>query len=152
MREPSSYRDPDGYITRIGGDVCRVVLNDNAPMVLPAYKKFFGTCVKEGLLVPFEKTPAQGNVYKLEKLPFISYPYEWGFEQLKEGALVTLDIGIKALDHGLSLKDATAFNLQPFNGKMVFIDHTSFESTDGKLPWRAYSQFCRHFLAPLLIT
>ena len=154
-RELASYRDPDGYVTYAGGDVRRHVLNDNAPVLVPAYKKFFDAAVKNGLLVPFEKmdsAQAPGSVLRLQKLPLITYPYEWGFEQLKEAALVTLDIGLLALEHGLSLKDATAFNVQQYKGKMIFIDHTSFEASDGKLPWRAYSQFCRHFIAPLLMT
>jgi hypothetical protein len=148
-REPSSYRDPDGYITYDGGNVYRHVLNDHAPVLLPAYQKFFDTAVKKGLLVPFEKS---GQNLKLFKLPVITYPYEWGFQQLKEAALLTLDIALLALEHGLSLKDATAFNVQQYKGRMIFIDHTSFESSDNKLPWRAYSQFCRHFLGPLLVT
>lgn len=155
-RELSSYRDPDGYVTYVGDEVRRYVLNDNSPVLLPAYKKFFDRAVREGLLVPFEQLDQsprqQGSVLKLNKLPLVSYPYEWGFEQLKEAALVTLDIGLLALEHGLSLKDATAFNIQQYKGKMVFIDHTSFEETDGLLPWRSYSQFCRHFIAPLLVT
>ncbi len=155
-RELSSYRDPDGYVTYVDDEVRRYVLNDNAPVLLPAYKKFFDKAVRDGLLVPFEElsqSPGQrGTALKLDKLPLVSYPYEWGFEQLKEAALVTLEIGLLALDHGLSLKDATAFNVQQYKGRMVFIDHTSFEKTDGLLPWRSYSQFCRHFIAPLLVT
>ena len=154
-RELASYRDPDGYVSYAGDDVRRHVLNDNAPVLTAAYKKFFDTAVAKALLVPFEKMEGSaqpGSVLKLHKLPLITYPYEWGFEQLKEAALITLDIGLLALEHGLSLKDATTFNVQQYNGKMIFIDHTSFEVSDGKLPWRAYSQFCRHFIAPLLLT
>ena len=156
-REPSSYRDPDGYISYIDDDIYRCVTNDNAPITSPDYKAFFDKALARGLLVPFEladtkaSSESSGTLLKLEKLPVVSYPYEWGFEQLKEAALLTLDICALALDHGLSLKDATAFNIQQYNGKMIFIDHTSFEPSDNMLPWRPYSQFCRHFLAPLLV-
>ncbi len=149
QREPSSYRDPDGYITYAGGEVYRHVTNDNAPVLLPAYQKFFEKAVQKGFLVPFEQSGAD---LKLQRLPVITYPYEWGFAQMKEAALLTLDIALLALEHGLSLKDATAFNVQQYKGRMIFIDHTSFEPSDGKLPWHAYSQFCRHFLGPLLVT
>jgi hypothetical protein len=155
-RDLSSYRDPDGYVAYVGEEVVRCVLNDNSPILDPAYRKFFDAAARKGLLVPYEKMESApgvlGTTFKLTRLPFVSYPYEWGFEQLKEAAIVTLDICLLALEHGLSLKDATAFNVQMFEGRMVFIDHTSFEKTDGMLPWRPYSQFCRHFIAPLLVT
>ncbi len=51
----------------------------------------------------------------------------------------------------MSLKDATAYNIQFENGKPIFIDTTSFEKyTEGE-PWIAYKQFCQHFLAPLAL-
>ncbi len=152
-REPSSYRDPDGYIAYINGDVHRCVLNKNAAILQDNYQDFFKEAVSRGLLVPF--TPANGDapdggaLLKLDPVPLISYPYEWGFEQLKDAALLTLDICLLALDYGLTLKDATAFNAQQYKGRMIFIDHTSFEPSDNTLPWRPYSQFCKHFLAPL---
>ena len=86
-----------------------------------------------------------------KSIPVVTYPYEWSFSQLKQAALLTLDVTLLALKHGLTLKDATAFNVQPYKGGMVFIDHTSFEPTDNKMPWRPYSQFCKHFIAPLLM-
>jgi hypothetical protein len=150
QRDPSSYRDPDGYIFYVNDNVYRQVLNKQAPILQPVYNTFFQAALKKGLLVPFEKSG--DTLLQLTRLPMVSYPYEWGFEQLKEAALTTLDIGLLALEHGLSLKDATAFNLQQYEGRMIFIDHTSFETSDNKLPWRPYSQFCRHFLAPLLVT
>ena len=119
------------------------------------YKAFFESAIAHKFLVPFEfcnKKVDSGTLVQLETLPFISYPYEWGFDQLKDAALLTLDLCILALEHGLTLKDATAFNVQQYQGRMIFIDHTSFEPTNGTLPWRPYSQFCRHFLSPLLIT
>ena len=83
-------------------------------------------------------------------IPFISYPYEWSFSQLKAAALLTLDIQLRAIKKGLTLKDATAYNVQLNNGKPIFIDTTSFEIYQEGSPWVAYKQFCQHFLAPLL--
>jgi hypothetical protein len=158
LRESSSYRDPDGYIVHANDDIYRCVVNPGSPILLNEYKPFFDKAVEKGLLVGFHSSDSEPaeienseKYLKLQKLPFISYPYEWGFEQLKSSALLTLDLCLLALEYGLTLKDATAFNTQLFKGKMVFIDHTSFEKTDGKLPWAPYSQFCRHYLAPLLV-
>jgi hypothetical protein len=51
----------------------------------------------------------------------------------------------------MSLKDATAFNVQ-FRGVVpTFIDTLSFEAYREGEPWSAYGQFCRHFLAPLAL-
>ncbi|GAG41780.1 unnamed protein product, partial [marine sediment metagenome] len=55
-----------------------------------------------------------------------------------------------ALDHGMSLKDCSAFNIQFIDGKPIFIDTLSFEKK-GSGPWIAYKQFCQHFLAPLAL-
>ncbi len=154
IRESASYRDPDGYVFYEHGQVYRCISNHDAPILLEAYESFFKEAVDRGWLPAFEKTTSAdgGIVLKLETLPVITYPYEWGFEQLKQAALLTLDICLLALDHGLSLKDATAFNIQPYKGKMIFIDHTSFEDSDNRMPWRPYAQFCRHFLVPLLLS
>jgi ribosomal protein L11 methylase PrmA len=86
-----------------------------------------------------------------ESVPFISYPYEWTFSQLKEAALLTLDLQKRALEAGMWLKDASAYNVQFFGSKPVFIDTLSFELYPEGQPWVAYQQFCRHFLAPLAL-
>jgi ribosomal protein L11 methylase PrmA len=81
----------------------------------------------------------------------ITYPYEWCFVQLQQAAIRTLDIMRTALDHGMILKDASAYNIQFRNGQPVLIDTLSFEEYDSTLPWKAYRAFCEHFLYPLLL-
>jgi hypothetical protein len=88
-------------------------------------------------------------VIKPEAVSFISYPYEWCFSQLKDAALLTLEVQKKALNHGMSLKDASAYNVQFHHGKPILIDTLSFEIYQEGSPWVAYRQFCQHFLAPL---
>ena len=85
------------------------------------------------------------------QLPYISYPYEWSFSQLKDAALLTLKIQSLALTHGMTLKDASAYNIQFMNGRPIFIDSLSFEKYQEGEPWVAYKQFCQHFLAPLTL-
>ncbi len=98
--------------------------------------------------------PISDRVYKTiepELIPFISYPYEWCFSQLKNAALTTLEIQKTALNFGMSLKDSSAYNIQFRKGKPIFIDTLSFEKySEGQL-WVAYRQFCQHFLAPLAL-
>jgi predicted nicotinamide N-methyase len=114
--------------------------------------------VGKGLLVPHEEVTVDGeeaegayNILRPERVPFISYPYEWCFHQLQDAALATLRIQRRALKFGMSLKDASAYNIQFHHGKPVLIDTLSFETVEEGRPWVAYRQFCQHFLAPLAL-
>jgi hypothetical protein len=91
------------------------------------------------------------RVLRPERLPLISYSSEWTFAQLKAAALLTLDVQIRALRRGLSLKDASSFNVQFVGARPVFIDTLSFTRSAGDGPWVAYRQFCEHFLGPLAL-
>lgn len=153
LRDEASFRDPDGFVLEHDGQLYRSLTRE-AGRRLSSHDAFYREAVERRLLVPFSSGESLAGfeaVIKPKRLPLVSYPYEWCFAQLKDAALNTLDINILALEHGLTLKDASAFNSQSLDGGMTFIDHTSFEDTDGRLPWRPYSQFCRHFLNPLVI-
>ena len=111
-----------------------------------------------GLLIPHKEvdieSPRPDLAYKIIKpklLPFISYPYEWCFSELKDAALTTLSIQKTCLDFGMSLKDCSAYNIQFRKGRAVLIDTLSFEQYREGQPWVAYRQFCQHFLAPLAL-
>ena len=91
------------------------------------------------------------KVIEPELIDFVSYPYEWCFGQLKAAALLTLEIELRALKHHMTLKDASAFNIQFKATKPIFIDTLSFEKYQVGQPWIAYRQFCQHFLAPLAL-
>jgi len=96
----------------------------------------------------------ESDAYKViqpERVPFISYPYEWSFSQLKDAALATLSLQKRALKYDMSLKDASAYNIQFVRGKPTLIDTLSFEKYKEGQPWIAYRQFCQHFLAPLAL-
>lgn len=86
-----------------------------------------------------------------EQLSFISFPYSWSFGMLKDAALLTLKIQKDCLTHGMTLKDASVFNIQFQNGLPIFIDTLSFEMYASGTHWKAYNQFCQHFLAPLAL-
>ena len=114
--------------------------------------------VRDGLLISHEEVSIGSENskkhYKTIKpthIPFISYPYEWSFSQLKDAALLTIDIQRIALEHGMCLKDASAYNIQFQRGRPIFIDSLSFEPYVEGLPWVAYRQFCQHFLAMLSV-
>jgi hypothetical protein len=84
-------------------------------------------------------------------VPFISYPYEWTFSMLRDAALLQLDLLAEALAEGVTMKDATPFNIQFVDGRPVFIDIGSFEAYQQGEAWIGYRQFTRQFLFPLLL-
>jgi ribosomal protein L11 methylase PrmA len=91
------------------------------------------------------------KIIQPEVIQFISYPYEWCFSQLKDAALTTLAIQKVAFQHGMTLKDASVYNIQFNKGRPILIDTLSFEIYKEGEPWVAYRQFCQHFLAPLAL-
>jgi len=154
-RIPGSFRDPAGYVFAEEGRLFR--------RILPAGREDFRRFTESGLagkliegrrLVPFTPLTEEKDgslLLRLEALPFISYPYEWSFSQLRDAGLLTLELMREALRHDLILKDASAFNIAFRGGEAVFLDHTSFTVCRENEPWRAYRQFVMHFLAPLVL-
>jgi ribosomal protein L11 methylase PrmA len=155
---PSSFRDPSGFLFRREGALFRQVnrvYKDNYDLLIAS--GLYQALAEEGLLVRHDEVdvspPDPGPAYKVirpQLIPFVSYPYEWCFGQLREAALAVLKIQKKAFDFGMSLKDASAYNIQFVDGKPILVDTLSFEKLQMK-PWIAYRQFCQHFLNPLLL-
>lgn len=158
-RLQASFRDPSGFVFKRDGIVYRQVNRSYRE----DYDRLAGSglyqdLVSAGLLVAHQEADIESDqpdlAYKVirpTQVPFISYPYEWSFSQLKDAALLTLEIEKRALSHGMSLKDASAYNVQFIDGRPVLIDTLSFEAYREGEPWTAYRQFCQHFLAPLAL-
>jgi SAM-dependent methyltransferase len=155
----SSFRDPSGFLFREEGVLYR--------QVNQVYKQDYDRLIDSGLnaelvrrnlLIPCEEvkgiSPHSELAYRVirpELIEYVSYPYEWCFSQYKDAALATLRIQKYALEYGMSLKDASAYNIQFHQGHPVLIDSLSFEIYQPDQPWVAYRQFCQHFLAPLAL-
>ncbi len=159
--ETSSFRDPAGFLFYHDGVLYRQVNHAGADDFEHLMRSgLYETLTKAGQLVPHQRAPETAvsprpeichTLIKPAVIPFISYPYEWCFSQYKNAALLTLNITQEALKHGMILKDASAYNVQFFKGKAVFIDTLSFTRYEEGKPWNAYKQFCQHFLAPLAL-
>jgi ribosomal protein L11 methylase PrmA len=153
----SSFRDPSGFVFVTDGTLFRQV---NQP-----YRDHYDRLMSSGLykalvgkkwLVAHEEVDSHtsADAYRIlrpQPVPYISYPYEWCFSQLKDAALLTLDIQLLSLSFGMVLKDASAYNVQFIGPSPVFIDTLSFETYQDGVPWVAYRQFCEHFLGPLAL-
>jgi len=156
---PGSFRDPSGFVFVRNGILYRQVnqsYRDHYDRLMQG--GLYAALVESSAMVAHEEVDAAParpetahRVLKPEMVPLVSYPYEWCPAQLRDAALLTLEIQQKAVAHGMSLKDASAFNIQFLHGRPVFIDTLSFEPYEEGRPWVAYRQFCEHFLAPLAL-
>ena len=158
-RVGGSFRDPAAFVFTRDGVLYRQV---NEPG-----REAYDALMRSGL---YEQLTASGDlichadadpaaaaderayrVIQPERVALISYPYEWCFSQLKDAALLTLRIQRAAMKRGMSLKDATAYNVQFDAGRPVWIDTLSFEPLRADAPWVAYRQFCEFYVAPLAL-
>ncbi len=158
-----SFKDPAGRVFFHDGAVFRTLSED-------ARERFealvacglYDDLLNRGLMVKtkLRRTADLGlpvdtlgaSVLEHERLPFISYPYEWSFDMLRDAARATLVIIELALEQGHTLKDATSFNIQFREAKPVLIDVLSLEPYREGEPWVGYSQFCSSFLYPLMLS
>jgi hypothetical protein len=156
---PGSFRDPSGFVFTRAGTLFRQVNRVYGEQYDRLMQSgLYAALSGAGLLIPHEECemPAvqPATAYKTlrpERISFISYPYEWSFGQLKAAALLTLEVEKIARQHGMSLKDASAYNVQFRGRNPVLIDSLSFQSRREREPWVAYRQFCQFFVAPLAL-
>lgn len=158
-RHPASFRDPAGFVFGEGSTVRRAVTEYGLPhMRAVRATGLIERLIAGGRLWPEREVadslaghPDVRLVLEHPPLPFVSYPYEWPFRALQAAALLHLDVQIEALDAGVMLTDASAYNVQFVGARPVFIDHLAFRPyRDGEL-WAAHRQFCEQFLHPLLL-
>src|ERR1051325_11030520 len=156
---PSSFRDPAGFIFTQDGVLYRQVNEQGrAEYDLLMSSGLYDRLVADGDLIAHAEVgaglasaPGAYTVIRPERVPFVSYPFEWSFAQLKDAALLTLRLQRAAMAHGLSLRDATAYNVMFVRGRPVWIDTLSFGALQPGAPWIGYRQFCEFFLAPLAL-
>lgn len=156
----ASFRDPAGFVFKNArGEVLRQINHEGQQDYHTLMDSgLYNALTSKHLLVSHrERQLSQAlsdeafKVIEPTQVPYISYPFEWSFSQLRDAALLTLQVQRLALERNVTLKDATAYNVQFLEGKPIFIDTLSFEAYRPGEPWQAYRQFCQHFLAPLAL-
>lgn len=162
--DTGSFRDRDGRVYHLEGRIIRGV----SEKALHEFEKlestkFYKRFLKKGQLVrsqllnpenvglPLEVVQQWAGFIEHHRIPVISYPYEWTFGMLRDAALLQLSLVEAAIEQGMTLKDATPYNIQFDDGKPVFIDIGSFETLAAGAPWAGYRQFCEMFLFPLML-
>ena len=159
--EPASFRDPAARVLRHDGQILRYLTPAAwRDFELLSSTRFYREFTDSGRLVA--TTPASRSqipplsdpwvaVLRHQTIPVVSYPYEWCFSMLQDAALLQIDLLLAALDEGMTLKDATPFNIQWIGTRPVFIDIGSFTAAAPGEPWAGYRQFCETFLYPLFL-
>ena len=162
--EPGSFRDRDSRVVISGDAIYRALSPEGAedwralsgsPLLdqLTAAGQLIGTREADASVLGDSQDLLPTGVEMVlehDRIPFVSYPYEWTFSMLQDAAKLQLELGIAAIDAGLTLKDATPYNVQYIGSRPTFIDVGSFEKITEGEPWIAYRQFCMLYLYPLL--
>ncbi|MBA2336468.1 MAG: methyltransferase [Acidimicrobiia bacterium] len=158
--DPGSFRDPGNRVFAVDGQVYRA-LDERGLEAWHALNRtrFFGEQLVRGRIVDTElvgevaATPAGdwAGVLRHDRIPIVSYPYEWTFSMLRAAALLQLDLLDAALAEDMTLKDATPYNVQFVGARPVFIDIGSFAPLQHGEVWVGYRQFLRQYLYPLLM-
>jgi len=123
----ASFRDPSGFVYRRSGVLLRQVnASYRGSLDLLADSGLYESLTQGGLLIPhthvgldLARSEDAIAVLRPDVVKTVSYPYEWCFSQLKDAALLTLQIQRKAVEHGMTLKDASAYNIQFHHGRPV---------------------------------
>ena len=161
--DSGSFRDRSARVFHCGDEVYRALtVESQATWRRVSEESFFQRMMATRQIVPTDELSADefktfplpdgiAAVLRHERIPFISYPYEWSFAMLREAALLHLEILSDAVRSGWILKDASPYNIQFVGAKPVFIDIGSFTMLIDGEPWLAYRQFCELMLFPLLL-
>lgn len=162
---PGSFRDPSGYVFSQGGRVFRAVGDDCWQVIRRLIDDgLFSKLVGEQIIVRTEpvddeplrrrlasRHPGFEHFLEHQALPTITYPYEWSISMLADAGVHTIDLQLRLLASGYSLKDATAYNVQFLGGRPGFIDLGSIERPKRLDVWFALGQFSQMFTFPLLL-
>lgn len=160
--DDGSFRDPAARVAHYNNSVYRIIY----PSGLERFN-FINQILKTSEIAKFlietkelseeeEKLIGISNtenvkVVKHKKIDYISYPYEWSFNRLKDAALHHLNFHIKLLENNATLIDAYSYNIQFNYSKPTFIDLMSIkEYSEGEF-WTGHKQFCESFLNPLVL-
>lgn len=159
--DPASYRDRRGRVLELDGRLLRAIGADAAEDVSWLEREgLLAELVASRRLIPTWRTEPPADLphgcpvtvmLEHERLPFISYPYEWPFSALKAAALFHLGLHRDLLTRGASLVDASAYNVQFWGARPIMIDVLSLRPYREGEYWRGHQQFLDQFLNPLLL-
>jgi len=162
IEEPGSFRDPAAKIFYKNNKVYRKLNKTGVERFNFIYeKKIFQKSIENNFLISTKVLEEKEKstidlkigdfILEHEKINYVSYPYEWSFNQLKRAAIFHLDFNLFLLELDATLIDASAYNIQFIGHKPIFIDVLSIKKYREGEPWKAHKQFCEYFLNPLIL-
>lgn len=161
LKNSGSFRDPAGQVYDYNNRIIRIIKKFGKERYeYIKEKKIIEESISKNFLIKtkdvtneFKNIKNDNDCYFLEheKLDYVSYPYEWGFYQLKSAALHHLDFQIFLIERDAVLIDSSAYNIQFIDHKPIFIDVLSLEKYNEGDYWLGHSQFLQQFLNPLLL-
>ena len=161
MFEKGSFRDRSGRIFLQNGNVYRALSPEGLrDWEFVSKLPFLQRAMASGHVVRTTPAPAMSALaaqagffaaVQHERMPFVSWPYEWSFSMLRAAALLQLQLMESALAEDAILKDASAFNFQFRGTQPVLIDTGSIVPLRPGQAWEGYRQFCQMFLYPLML-
>ncbi len=159
--EPGSFRDPAGKIFYHNDKVYRVLNYEGEKRFkfLEESKILRDSISKNFLIESSKKTGNELNLKEFsekiiiehKRLDYISYPFEWSFDQLKDAAIHHLNFHIYLLNNNANMIDGSAYNIQFNSFKPIFIDMLSIKKYEDGEYWSSHKQFCENFLNPLIL-
>ena len=111
-----SFRDPSNRIFESEGKIYRAIFNSGKSDYINIQQSgIIQKLINKNYLIDTDELDRRNKLYsheelknvyiilKHKKIPFISYPYEWCFEQLKKAAIFHLDLQLYLLEHNFNL-------------------------------------------------
>ena len=159
IEEKGSFRDPAGKIYYKDNRVFRKLSVEGVKRFQELKESdIINLSINEGFLIGTKEIhdqviekANQELILEHDKIPYVSYPYEWSFSQLKDAAIFHLNFHLFLLKNDATLIDASAYNVQFIGSELKFIDVLSIQKYKEGEYWKGHKQFCENFLNPLIL-
>ena len=153
---PLSWTDPNGRLFRRDGKLYRGIRPARAELYRGLLARgVIQDLVDRHLLIDTHavdwSTPEFPLVLEHRVLPVVSYPSEWSAAQLKDAALVVLDLEAALRPHGLTLHDANPWNVLFDATQPLFVDFCCIAPLDDARLWHGRREVVEFYLNPLLL-
>jgi hypothetical protein len=154
-RSPLSLIDEAGTVFFWRGRVLRAVPASAAPQVRALLGSGLVEALAERRWAPrcaIAELEIAGYEFVLEqeRIPIVSYPYEWSYGMLRDAGMRVLEIAQLAHAHGWELKDTHGFNLLFDGVEPQWVDLGSFVPRPaGAKDWPPLEDFVRFYEYPL---
>lgn len=131
----STGRDADGRLFEWRGELLRGVAPPHAAdYARLAASETYRRLVERGVVVRAEPAELEVDGYDFvvrhDRLPRVSYPFEWPWPMLKDAGLAVLDLNLELLRDGYVVKDPSPWNVLFDDTRPVYVDFTNIWSID----------------------